>query len=114
MDRRTCMTEVWDEITKFNDMHFAGWREGNPVYYSNALAGEVGEVCNIVKHRDGGGTKNVHPTDLELLEELADVFIYLHMLVESVSEGAHDITSFAGAIRSKLAICSTRMEQNKK
>jgi len=26
MDRQKCMTEVWDNILKFNEEYFPGWR----------------------------------------------------------------------------------------
>ena len=50
-------------------------------YWSNALAGEVGEVCNLVKkfERNGSDFSNT-PYDgffIDLDKELADSFIYL-------------------------------------
>ena len=111
MDRTTCITEVWDEILKFNNEYFPNWKSVSETYYSNALAGEVGEVCNAVKHRDGGGTKKSCPTDLELMTELADVFIYMQMIVESMSGGCHDITSLADAIKTKMKTNVERMNK---
>jgi hypothetical protein len=52
-DRRMCMTAAWDEVIQFNERYFPGWRRTSEVFYSNALAGEVGEVCNMTKHRAG-------------------------------------------------------------
>ena len=44
------------------------------LYWSNALAGEVGELCNLVKkwERDGASTELWKKMGLEL----ADIFIY--------------------------------------
>lgn len=44
------------------------------LYWSNALAGEVGELCNLVKkwERDGAHTELWRKMGLEL----ADIFIY--------------------------------------
>lgn len=106
-DRKTCMTTAWDEIIKFNETYFPGWRGINEIYYSNALAGEVGEVCNMVKHRVGGGTNKSKPSDHELMDELADVFIYLELLVE---KRGLDVTSLADAIHSKVQTNILRMK----
>ena len=76
-DRRMCMITAWDEVIQFNERYFIGWRGVDEVFYANALAGEVGEVCNAVKHRAGGGTNKSNPSDLTLMDELADVFIYM-------------------------------------
>ena len=51
-------------------------------FYGNALAGETGEACNIIKKLERerlgvGGTKS---TVADLAEELADVVIYLDII----------------------------------
>lgn len=85
--------KFWTEILKFNDKFFPDWREVNPVYYSNALAGEVGEICNSVKHLIGGGTNlhNINPIDVG--KEGIDVLIYLVLLVEKlgIDEGMFQV-----------------------
>ena len=43
-----------------------------PSYWGNALAGEVGESCNLIKKFERDGVDNTE----ELALELADVFIY--------------------------------------
>ena len=55
------MGYIWYQILAFNDKYFPKWRETDPVYYSNALAGETGEVCNAIKHMIGGGTNRIPP-----------------------------------------------------
>ncbi len=111
MDRQKCMTEVWDNILKFNEDYFPGWRNTEEVYYSNALAGEVGEVCNSTKHRTNGGTKTKTISDYELMEELADCFIYMELIIE---KHGHDITTFAGVIQDKINKNKERMQERKK
>ena len=108
MDRRTCMTEIWDKILAFNNKYFPNWKSTEEVFYSNALAGEVGEVCNTIKHRAGGGTNVSSPSEYELLEELADVFIYMELLIEL---RGHDITTFAGVIEDKIEKNRQRIEK---
>ena len=50
------------------------------LYWSNALAGEVGEFCNLIKKFNRGDIKtdfdlSIFNTDIS--NELADIFIYL-------------------------------------
>lgn len=59
---------AWKNIINFNNMFFPGWRNKKEIYYSHALAGEVGEVCNAVKHRCGGGTNISQVSDDQLME----------------------------------------------
>ena len=77
----------WNEIIKFNDKYFPGWRlNREPIFFSNALAGEVGEVCGVVKRFYGGGTNNrTIPNPTELIEEAVDVFIYLVLFCECMT-----------------------------
>ena len=100
------MHEIWIEIIDFNDKYFPGWRDEHEIYYSNALAGEVGELCNMVKHRAGGGTNKSTPDDYELIEECADVFIYLSLLIGSKRVSSLE---FEHIIRDKMAINVQRM-----
>lgn len=83
-DRYEAKRDTWDELIEFNDTFFPDWREGHPVFLSNALAGEVGEVCNLTKKLAGGGTSDTKGINLvaEARKECADVFIYLALLVE--------------------------------
>lgn len=76
-----CDNGIWKMLKKFNDEHFPGWRKTPLVYYSNALAGEVGEVCNLTKKLTGRGTKQEPIEDGKLIEEIADVEIYKILLL---------------------------------
>jgi NTP pyrophosphatase (non-canonical NTP hydrolase) len=108
-DRRMCMTAAWDEVIQFNERYFPGWRRTSEVFYSNALAGEVGEVCNMTKHRAGGGTNRSKPSAYELMDEIADVFIYLELLVEIMGL---DVSSLSDAIHTKVQINIKRMKES--
>ena len=110
-DRRMCMTAAWDEVIQFNERYFRRWRGVEEVFYANALAGEVGEVCNAVKHRAGGGTKKSNPSAHTLMGELADVFIYMELLVERMGL---DVTSLADAIHAKVLVNKKRMDSSLK
>lgn len=50
------------------------------IYWSNALAGEVGELCNLVKKQYRDGTF----LEVEMAEELADVFIYVVLMARDI------------------------------
>jgi len=72
----------WKKLLEFNDKYFPKWREVDLIYYSNALAGEVGEICNLVKKSIGGGTNKRAVDGDEIALEGVDVFIYLTLLLE--------------------------------
>jgi len=74
----------WNEIIKFDDKYFPNWRSKRElIFMSNALAGETGEVCGIIKSFYGGGTKEKpRPTLAEIMEEVIDVIIYLVLFSE--------------------------------
>jgi len=74
--------DKWDQITDFQDEFYPGWMENLPrLLYSNALAGEVGELCGVITHLDGGGTNNDKYTDDMILEEAVDTYIQLILLL---------------------------------
>jgi NTP pyrophosphatase (non-canonical NTP hydrolase) len=50
------------------------------VYLSLALAGEVGEFCNILKKIERGSLEHNNKTQLQLALELTDVFIYVSIM----------------------------------
>lgn len=98
----------WSEIIEFNDQYFPNWRKTHPVFYSNALAGETGEVCNLTKKLAGGGTKKnkVNPSDVS--EECVDVYIYLVLLLES---SGFSKEQFEQAFKAKMEINKARMQK---
>ena len=79
------LSDTWNRIIQLNDNFFPGWRNEELIYWTNALAGEVGELCNTAKHIRGGGTHKISGPTLRRKErkEIADTFIYLALLCES-------------------------------
>ena len=100
--------EIWGSITEFNDNYFTDWKTRHPVFYTNAIAGEVGEMCGITKKMAGGGT-HFNKTEPKLIEESVDSLIYLVLLLESQGYSPDD---FRRAFWDKLAILHERMENN--
>lgn len=74
-----------------------------------ALAGEVGELCNVIKKlnrvRDGMQQKAVSPAELNMqfLMEVGDVYLYLDLLVQRFG-GA----TLAGCVRATFNRVSVR------
>lgn len=102
------MEDSFRMIEKFNDKFFPGWKESHPMYLTNALAGEVGELCNLVKHGYGGGTKNVEVDPDKFLEECADVYIYLTLFIRIHGWTWED---FKSALAKKMDKNIRRMEK---
>jgi len=104
------MDHYWSVVCEWNDQHFPNWRKINPVFHSNALAGESGEVCNAVKHFVGGGTNLLdHPPEWyreKALKESVDVFIYLVLTLGSLG---YSFSDFALAFDEKIQIITDRM-----
>lgn len=94
------LNAMWRDVCDFNDRYFPNWRTSDFRLVSNALAGEVGEVCDATKHQYGGGTHRRVVTHRHVIEELADVFVYLVLLSEG--EG-WDVHAFASAVEDKMA-----------
>ena len=75
------------------------------LYWSNAIAGEVGEYCNLIKKFNRGDIK----TDLDfkkfridISNELADIFIYL------VLNARFHLIDLESAILNKIQIVNKR------
>ena len=101
---------IWNRIIEFNDRWFPKWRATEPIYYSNALAGEVGEVCDAIKHMVGGGTRKVDEKTavLDAAKEAVDVTIYLTLLLERL--GCHGINQFERIFEIKMKENEERMK----
>ena len=99
-------------INEFNDKYFPGWREWENIYYSNAVAGEAGELCNVVKKSIGGGTKHDLRSpaefDRDIKEEIADMAIYLHIFALKLG------TKLDALIRLKMKELERRMNERRK
>ena len=85
----------------------AEWDEGNTIsltYWATAMAGEVGEACNVVKklERERLGLRGSRATLADLADELADVVIYVDLL--AMSQGI----DLEAAIRNKFNATSAK------
>lgn len=91
------MRRVAADYQKTNRVRCARWHKGKrrwlPPELSNALAGEVGELCNAVKKlqrlRDGiDSRRHENVSELALLEQIAkeigDSYAYLDMLADDL------------------------------
>jgi NTP pyrophosphatase (non-canonical NTP hydrolase) len=83
------------------------WDEGNTLslaYLGNAAAGELGEMCNIIKklEREALGLKGSRATEQELADEIADVIIYLDLVAR------HRNIDLAAAVRAKFNATSEK------
>ena len=95
-------------ILKFNDEHFSDWRYRDPLYYSNALLGELGEMANALKHAMGGGTHITKEREGyigDVQEELADVYIYLVLMCVRMGM---NYALFEQMVKAKIAECERR------
>lgn len=101
--------EEWKKILEYNDKFFPYWRNSHVIYYSNALAGEVGEICNLVKKRIGGGTNRREVNAEEIATEGVDVFIYLVLLLETLGVSRE---RFAELFDIKMEILKERMSKD--
>jgi len=74
---------LFQAIAEFQQKFYPNWltEEKPRTLFSTALAGEVGEVCGVVTHLDGGGTNNKKYTERKLLSECCDSYIQLALLV---------------------------------
>ena len=71
----------WKEIIEFQDKFYPDWRKKPRLLFSNALAGECGEVCGVITHLEGGGTNLQEYSNKQVLEECADLYIQLVLLI---------------------------------
>lgn len=101
----------WDQIIEFNDEYFLGWRDNRDlIFFSNALAGEVGEICNLVKKAYQGGTNSKKVLLEDLAIEAIDVFIYLVLYCEAIGVNEQ---AFSLWFEKKMKINAERMESRR-
>lgn len=99
------------EYSKLRDANAARQKECDAdnkislVYWGNAIAGETGELCNVIKkiERERLGLKGSRATRADLVAELADIIIYADLL--AMSEGV-DLDS---AVRNKFNATSEKL-----
>lgn len=104
------MRELWNKEMNFEQDVFPNWRQVAETYFTNAIAGEAGELCNASKKRKGGGTNNYEISKEEMLEEAVDVFIYLIIYSEYLGFSYDD---FAQALEDKINKNWQRKEDGK-
>ena len=95
-------------MRRFQDDCFPGWEKTDVVYLTNALAGEVGEVCNDAKHLIGGGCSGKEVSRLDLLEELADVYLYVGLTAMVLG---YDDATFKVVVMDKIEKNRERMAE---
>lgn len=108
------LAEMWKRVEDFNDIYFPGWKNEDLRLVTNALAGEVGELCDATKHFYRGGTNPQlvgKETTEHMLEESFDVFVYLILFVGSTGRG---MASFIAAGEKKLDLLYKRMNGKEK
>lgn len=81
----------------FGDLRIANtnrqkeWEAGKDIfslsYLGNAMAGECGEACNVIKklERERLGARGRRATPEQLAEELADVVIYVDLIARRMN-----------------------------
>jgi NTP pyrophosphatase (non-canonical NTP hydrolase) len=71
---------------------FPQCKEWSFAEWSNALAGEAGEVCNLTKKMARDNTRNRKNDMKELGKEIADVVCYASLLASAVGLDLEDVT----------------------
>jgi len=110
MTLHATIDDIWKQIVDFNDLHFPGWDKEDLRIVSNALAGEVGEVCDDTKHFYGGGTNQElvgKITPEKIAEEVFDSFVYMILLLGAAGFGR---ARFVAIAEKKLNVLYSRME----
>jgi len=103
---------TWQEILDIQNKLYPEWRSKKPrLLYSTALAGELGELCGVITHLDGGGTNLQKYTEAMILEEAADTYIQLVLLLE---KSGFDIRHFHNAIVDKLTVLRKRLKSGRR
>lgn len=105
------MDLVWDEVNRASDQTFPGWRDAEPLYWAVSLAAEVGEFCNAAKKKVEGGPRATGISSATLLEELADVYIYLQKTSEVLGCTRE---KFAAVVQSKLSKIQGRLAESQR
>jgi len=66
------------------DRIYPDWKKTKPrTLLSTALVGEIGELCGIVTHLEGGGTNLKKYNRKQILHECADSYVMLVLLMAS-------------------------------
>ena len=96
-------------LTRCSRWHPDGLRSWSPSDWAVALAGEVGELCNVVKkmNRERDGLTGNKETNTQLAamcaDEIADVYLYLDLFAQRMG------IDLAEAIKNKFNATSERV-----
>lgn len=95
------------DLRQANTTRQIEWEAGiefSLLYYGNALAGEVGEACNIIKklEREASGHVGSRASKEALMEELADIIIYADLIAARLGKDLGE------AVRKKFNATSMR------
>ena len=113
-DRRLTFQELRTvNLRRVGDFVHGGLMSWNPAEWGNALAGEVGELCNVLKKMIRQQEKDPSPEEcIELAKkEMADVQIYLDLIAARLDVSLADATinkfnESSLRIGSKVGFCS--------
>jgi NTP pyrophosphatase (non-canonical NTP hydrolase) len=102
------LNAAFEEVEAFNDATLPTWRRNNLIWRTNALAGEVGELCNAAKKVDPSYMTHKPPTTAaELEDEVVDVFRVLVEVCEVLGLGPEDLAQKTTA---KLKLVEARLK----
>jgi NTP pyrophosphatase (non-canonical NTP hydrolase) len=86
-----------DDLSNANDERNKEWDPHNkltPMFFAVELAGEVGELCNVIKklEREALGLPGSRATNEQLEDEIADVLIVLSLLANILDVDLETVT----------------------
>ena len=111
------MNKIFETIRIFNEEYMKKWKSRHIICYTNAIAGEAGELCNTAKHFSGGGTNsskiglNKQQYKDEIMAEIADIIIYCCILTMTLNLNHNDLVN---SIHKKLKEVRLRKENERK
>ena len=98
----------FEEFSKINRQrnseYFADCKEWLEVDWGNAIAGEAGELCNMIKKRRRNWKESDRIPDEDLGKEIADVVCYLDLLANKLGLSLEEI------VRNKFNEISNRYD----
>jgi NTP pyrophosphatase (non-canonical NTP hydrolase) len=92
----------------YNEKRQQEWDQGEVIsleYLGNAIAGETGEACNVIKKivRQRAGLRGSQATPGDLANELADIIIYADLIARKEN------IDLAKAVREKFNATSDKL-----
>ncbi|MBU1140943.1 MAG: hypothetical protein KKG64_00305 [Firmicutes bacterium] len=93
----------WKWIINFQNKFYPKWRTEKPaLLFSTALAGEVGSICGVVTHLEGGGTNQREYSSRMVLHESVDSYIQIILLLAKYGFSAKDFEAEFKRIQEEL------------